>query len=99
MKKNQKKNTQPLSKKQRKKLEKSGVVIKTRAPREKMPREKKWLISLSTLLVVIGGLWLGNLFAWAGDSSPLSFFNKAKVEVVETAGAVDTEVVVNDSVK
>ena len=64
-----------------------------------LPTWKKWLISLSALIVVVGGLWLGNLFAWAGAPSPLPFFNKAKVEVVETVVAVDTETVVNDSVK
>ncbi|MBE6655758.1 MAG: hypothetical protein E7609_02670 [Ruminococcaceae bacterium] len=43
----------PLSKKQRKKLEKRGVVIKTRAERERMPREKKWLISLIAAICVL----------------------------------------------
>ena len=44
---------QPLSKKQRKKLEKRGVSVKTRAEREKMPREKKWLISLIAAVCVM----------------------------------------------
>lgn len=44
---------QPLSKKQRKKLEKRGVSVKTRAEREKMPREKKWLISLVAAVCVM----------------------------------------------
>ena len=63
-----------------------------------LPTWKKWVISLSALVVVIGGLWLGNLLAWAGAPSPLPVFNKAEVEVVETAGAVEADVVVTDSV-
>lgn len=58
MKNNQQKNGKkganlPLSKKQRKKLEKSGLAVKTRAPREKMAREKKWLISLVAAICVM----------------------------------------------
>ena len=44
---------------------------------------KKWCISLSALVVVAGGLWLGNLLSWANLPSPLPFFNKT--EVVEEA--------------
>ena len=50
-----------------------------------IPTWKKWLISLVMLAVVIGALWLTNLLAWAKYPSPLSCFNKAAVEVVETA--------------
>ena len=59
-----------------------------------MPTWKKWVISLSALVVVVAGLWLGNLLKWAGAPSPL--FNKPTevVEVVETP----TEVAVSDSV-
>ena len=61
-----------------------------------MPAWKKWLLSLATLAVVLAGLWLGNLFAWAKMPSPLPFFNKAEVvEVAETAEA--TEAVATDS--
>ena len=42
---------------------------------------------LVMLAVVIGALWLTNLLAWAKYPSPLSCFNKAAVEVVETAEA------------
>ena len=63
-----------------------------------LPTWKKWVISLSVLVVVIGGLWLGNLLAWAGAPSPLPMFNKAEVEVVETIEIVETEAVVTDSV-
>ena len=42
---------------------------------------KKWLITVVTLAVVAGGLWLGNLLSWANLPSPLPCFNK--VEVVE----------------
>lgn len=44
---------------------------------------KKWVISLSALVVVVAGLWLGNLMKWANLPSPLPFFNKT--EVVEEA--------------
>lgn len=54
-----------------------------------LPAWKKWLISISALIVVAGGLWLGNLLAWAGASSPLPFFNKDKVEVVEMVEIVE----------
>ena len=59
-----------------------------------LPTWKKWLISLSALVVVIAGLWLGNLLQWAGAPSPL--FKKASVEVVEAAESAD--VAVADSV-
>ena len=52
-----------------------------------LPIWKKWVITLSTLVVVIAALWLGNLLSWAKLPSPLPFFNKDKVEVVETAEA------------
>ena len=43
------------------------------------------LISLSTLIVVLGGLWLANLLNWAGLRSPLPRFQPVEVveEVVE----------------
>ena len=44
---------------------------------------KKWCISLSALIVVAAGLWLGNLLSWANLPSPLPCFNKT--EVVEEA--------------
>lgn len=44
---------------------------------------KKWVISLSALVVVVAALWLGNLLKWANLPSPLPFFNKT--EVVEEA--------------
>ena len=52
-----------------------------------LPAWKKWLISLSVLVVVAAGLWLGNLLAWVGAPSPL--FNKSEVEVVEDIETVD----------
>lgn len=42
---------------------------------------KSVLISLSALIVVLGGLWLANLLNWAGLRSPLPSFQP--VEVVE----------------
>lgn len=64
-----------------------------------LPTWKKWAISLGALIVVVGGLWLTNLLSWAKLPSPLPFFNKEKVEVVEApaatpeAAAADTLVV------
>ncbi len=59
---------------------------------------KKWCIAVATLAVVIVALWLTNLMAWAKLPSPLPFFNKEKVEVVEAADTVEaTETAVTDS--
>ena len=46
---------------------------------------KSVLISLSALIVVLGGLWLANLLDWAGLRSPLPRFQPVEVveEVVE----------------
>ena len=46
---------------------------------------KSVLISLSALIVVLGGLWLANLLNWAGLRSPLPRFQPVEVveEVVE----------------
>ena len=52
-----------------------------------LPTWKKWCISLLTLAVVIVALWLVNLLSWAKLPSPLPFFNKEKVEVVEAPAA------------
>lgn len=64
-----------------------------------LPTWKKWLISLSVLVVVVAGLWLGNLLKWAGAPSPLPRFNKIEVvesvetaEIVESIEAVETAV-------
>ena len=48
---------------------------------------KKWCISLSALVVVAAGLWLGNLLSWANLPSPLPRFNKT--EVVEEVPVVE----------
>ena len=48
---------------------------------------KKWVISLSILVVALGTLWAFNMFAWAGFKSPLPRYNE--VEVVEEAAAAD----------
>jgi hypothetical protein len=65
-----------------------------------LPIWKKWVISLSALVVVVAGLWLGNLLKWVGVPSPLPCFNKVKVEVVETTAIVGetADVAVADSV-
>ena len=48
----------------------------------------KWMISLLVIAVVVAGLWMGNLLAWAGYTSPLPRFNKT--EVVEEVAVADT---------
>ena len=50
-----------------------------------LPAWAKWLISLAALVVVLGGLWLGNIFATLGAPSPLPFFGKAEAAVVDEA--------------
>ena len=66
-----------------------------------IPAWKKWVISLSALIVMVVGLWLGNLLKWAGAPSPLSCFNKTEVVVVEDtaeSAAESSAVIVPDSV-
>ena len=67
-----------------------------------MPTWKKWAISLVALVVVLGGLWLGNVFAKCGAPSPLSCFDKAAVETVDeaqpAAAAAEAETPVADAV-
>ena len=76
--------------------------IKDPYAKKGMPTWKKWVISLSVVVVVAGGLWLGNLLKWAGAPSPLPFFHKDEVESVETVEAAETpevtDAVVADSV-
>ena len=59
-----------------------------------IPTWKKWVISLSALVVVAAGMWLGNLLKWAGAPSPLPCFNKVEVveaiELVEATPIVET---------
>ena len=55
-----------------------------------MPAWLKWGISLVALVVVLGGLWLGNMFAKFGAPSPLSCFNKAEAAVVDGAKPAET---------
>lgn len=51
--------------------------------RKGLPVWLRWLLSLVTLAVVIAGLWLGNVLASLGAPSPLPYFNKEQIEVVE----------------
>ena len=53
---------------------------------------KKWTISLSVLVVVLGVLWAFNMFAWAGLKSPLPRYNQVEV-VEESTAEVAPEVV------
>lgn len=47
-----------------------------------LPSWGKWLISIACIAVVLCGLWLGNLMAWAKLPSPLPCFNKEVAEEV-----------------
>jgi hypothetical protein len=58
----------------------------------------KWTISLVSLVIVLGCLWLGNIFASLGAPSPLSIFNKEQVEMVEASEPAPVEAVVADSI-
>ena len=64
-----------------------------------LPAWKKWCISVGALAVVVVALWLTNLLSGVKMPSPLPFFNKEKMEVVEApaatpeAAAADTLVV------
>ena len=60
-----------------------------------IPAWKKWVISLSALVVVAAGLWLGNLLNWAGLPSPLPWFNKTEV-VEEVVAEEVAEVAVEE---
>ena len=53
---------------------------------------KKWLISLSAVIVAVGVLWIFNLLAWAKLPSPLPRYHKAEVveEVVAPADSIAT---------
>ena len=53
---------------------------------------KKWVISLSVIIAVVAGLWLGNLLDWAGYTSPLPRFNKTEVVTEVEAEAVVEEI-------
>ena len=63
-----------------------------------IPTWLKWVISSAVLVVVVAGLWLGNIFAKFGAPSPLPFFNKEQVEVVETPQPAPAEATATDSI-
>ena len=63
-----------------------------------LPVWLKWCISLVSIIVVLAGLWLGNIFAFMGVPSPLPFFNKEKVEVVEASQPTPADAVEADSI-
>ena len=62
-----------------------------------LPAWKKVVISLSVLIGLAGGLWLGNLLDWAGLRSPLPRFNPVEV-VEETVTQSDSTAVVDSAV-
>ncbi len=63
-----------------------------------IPAWKKWLISIAFVLVVLLGLWLGNLLNWCKLPSPLPCFHKEQAEEVAVTPAAETpaEVVVTE---
>ena len=73
--------------------------IKLKDPYAKkgMPVWKRWVISVVSLAVVVGALWLANLFAWAKLPSPLPWCGKDEpvteevVEIQETVEVVSEE--------
>jgi hypothetical protein len=72
--------------------------IKDPYAKKGLPTWLKWVISLVVLVVVVAGLWLGNIFAKFGAPSPLPCFNKEQVEVVEAPQPAPAETVVADSI-
>lgn len=50
--------------------------------KKSIPTWSKWVISTSSLIVVLVILWLTNLFAWAKLPSPLPWYNKESQEEV-----------------
>ena len=57
--------------------------------RRGLPAWLKWLLTFLSVVAVVAGLWLGGMFAWMGLPSPLSYFNKERVEVAEPSSGVD----------
>lgn len=72
--------------------------IKDPYAKKGLPTWLKWVISLVVLVVLVAGLWLGNIFAKFGAPSPLPCFNKEQVEVVEAPQPASAETVVADSI-
>ena len=72
------------------------VKLKDPYARKGLAPWKAWLISLSSLVVVLAVLWILNLFAWAGFRSPLPRYNKT--EVTEEVVVEETVVEVADTV-
>ncbi len=73
------------------------VKIKDPYAKAGIPAWKKWLISICSIAVLVVALWLANLFAWAGCTSPLPWFNEEEaVEevVVEEPQPADAPVAV-----
>lgn len=63
-----------------------------------IPAWLSWILSLLTLVIVIAGLWLGNILAFLGAPSPLPVFNKEQTEIVEESkSTAETTVAASDS--
>jgi hypothetical protein len=65
-----------------------------------IPTWLKWVISSVSVLVVLVGLWLGNILAFINLPSPLPLFNKEDVESVDASEtAVVAEIAPADSIQ
>ena len=63
--------------------------IKDPYAKKGIPVWLRWLLSLLAIMVVVAGLWLGNVLSGLGLRSPLSCFNKVNSEVVEESQGIE----------
>ena len=61
-----------------------------------IPVWKRWVLCLTSLVVVAASLWLVNLLSWAGLPSPLPWFDKDEPVVEEVLETIPETVVVED---
>ncbi|MBR4978770.1 MAG: hypothetical protein IKY95_07450 [Bacteroidales bacterium] len=73
-----------------------AIKLKDPYAKKGMPVWKRWVISISSLVVVLAVLWLVNLFAWAKLPSPLPWFDKDEPVLEEVVETVTETVVVEE---
>ena len=73
-----------------------AIKLKDPYAKKGLPVWKRWVISISSLVVVLAVLWLVNLFAWAKLPSPLPWFDKDEPAVEEVVETVTETVVVEE---
>ena len=73
-----------------------AIKLKDPYAKKGIPVWKRWVISISSLVVVLAVLWLVNLFAWAKLPSPLPWFDKDEPVVEEVVETVTETVVVEE---